>query len=130
MKIRYQDDAVTLYQGEALRVLHSLDDNSFDALITDPPYSSGGTTAPSGWFEARAPRGADRSHITEKPVPLMRHLMRPLRPGSRILDPFTGSGTTGVAAKLEGHRFVGVEAVPSIATTAAHRLSQDALDLT
>ena len=90
----------------------------------------GDDAAPSGWFEARAPRGADRSHITEKPVPLMRHLMRPLRPGSRILDPFTGSGTTGVAAKLEGHRFVGVEAVPSIATTAAHRLSQDALDLT
>ena len=34
MKIRYQDDVATLYQGEALRVLHTLDDESVDALTS------------------------------------------------------------------------------------------------
>jgi site-specific DNA-methyltransferase (adenine-specific) len=38
----YQDEAATLYQGEALALLRALPANSVDALITDPPYSSGG----------------------------------------------------------------------------------------
>lgn len=37
-----QDERVTLWQGDALAVLHDLPDASVDALITDPPYSSGG----------------------------------------------------------------------------------------
>jgi site-specific DNA-methyltransferase (adenine-specific) len=36
--------AVTLYLGEALRVLDTLEAESIDAVITDPPYSSGGMT--------------------------------------------------------------------------------------
>lgn len=38
----YQDDAVTIYHGEALAVLASLPDASVDHIVTDPPYSSGG----------------------------------------------------------------------------------------
>jgi site-specific DNA-methyltransferase (adenine-specific) len=38
----YTDHAVTLYRGDALAVLRDLPDASADALITDPPYSSGG----------------------------------------------------------------------------------------
>ena len=38
----YWDPEATLYQGEALSVLHGLPDASADALISDPPYSSGG----------------------------------------------------------------------------------------
>jgi len=38
----YQDDAVTIYHGEALTVLAALAPDSCDALVTDPPYSSGG----------------------------------------------------------------------------------------
>ena len=34
-----QDDRATLYQGEALAVLASLEDESIDAVIADPPYS-------------------------------------------------------------------------------------------
>lgn len=33
---------ITLYQGDALKVLQALPDEMFDALVTDPPYSSGG----------------------------------------------------------------------------------------
>ena len=44
MKIERSDlsNGVTLYHGDALVVLESLEDESADALITDPPYSSGG----------------------------------------------------------------------------------------
>ncbi|MGI5222196.1 DNA-methyltransferase [Nocardia sp. CA-290969] len=43
-EIRYQDERVTIYQGDALAVLAELPSGSVDAVITDPPYNSGGMT--------------------------------------------------------------------------------------
>lgn len=49
-------------------------------------------------------------HPTVKPVALMRYLCRLITPkGGIILDPFMGSGTTGIAAKVEGYSFIGIE---------------------
>jgi site-specific DNA-methyltransferase (adenine-specific) len=49
-------------------------------------------------------------HPTVKPTDLMRQLVRLVTPpGGLVLDPFTGSGSTGKAAILEGMQFVGVE---------------------
>jgi site-specific DNA-methyltransferase (adenine-specific) len=48
-------------------------------------------------------------HIAGKPVPVMRELVRICAPGGVVLDPFCGSGSTGVAALLESLRFVGVD---------------------
>jgi site-specific DNA-methyltransferase (adenine-specific) len=49
-------------------------------------------------------------HPTVKPVGVMRWLCRLLvAPGGRVLDPFMGSGTTGIAAVLEGFDFTGIE---------------------
>ena len=49
-------------------------------------------------------------HPTVKPTDLMRYLCRLVTPpNGTILDPFTGSGSTGKAAMLEGFRFVGIE---------------------
>jgi site-specific DNA-methyltransferase (adenine-specific) len=49
-------------------------------------------------------------HPTVKPIALMRYLVRLVTPpGGLVLDPFTGSGTTGVAALREGMAFVGCE---------------------
>lgn len=49
-------------------------------------------------------------HPTCKPVALMQHLVRLLTPpGGIVLDPFFGSGTTGIACILEGARWVGIE---------------------
>lgn len=49
-------------------------------------------------------------HPTVKPVALMRWLVRLVaRPGDVVLDPFTGSGTTGVACAEEGRDFIGIE---------------------
>ena len=50
------------------------------------------------------------AHPTVKPVTLMRYLVWLVTPpGGAVLDPFTGSGTTGMATLAEGMRFVGVE---------------------
>lgn len=55
--------------------------------------------------------GGLRQHTTQKPVRLMRWCIdqAKLPEGSLILDPYMGSGTTGVAAAQSGHRFIGVE---------------------
>lgn len=50
-------------------------------------------------------------HPTQKPVALMRWCLEQMRlpPGSTILDPYMGSGTTGVAAIQLGYKFIGIE---------------------
>jgi DNA modification methylase len=54
--------------------------------------------------------GARNNHPTVKPIALMRYLVRLVTPpGGLVLDPFTGSGTTGLAALREGMAFVGCE---------------------
>lgn len=56
------------------------------------------------------PEGVTCTHPTVKPVSVMRHLVRLCcRKGGIVLDPFMGSGTTGVAAVREGVDFVGIE---------------------
>ena len=50
------------------------------------------------------------NHPTLKPINLMTYLCRLVTPvGGIVLDPFMGSGSTGIAARLEGFRFVGME---------------------
>ncbi|AAM37486.1 site-specific DNA-methyltransferase [Xanthomonas citri pv. citri] len=227
-----------LLQGDALTILPTLEANSFDALITDPPYASGGLTAaararpPStkycrdgghadfvgderdqrshlkwmhlwlsecarvlkdgapvllftDWrqltlttdalqiagftwrgitvwdktegvrpqlgrfrnqaeyivwgskgnmpLDRRAPvlpgviresvRKADKHHLTGKPTELMRQLVRICEAGGRVLDPFAGSGTTLVAAQLEGFEAVGIEMTDQYATVTRDRLT-------
>ncbi len=68
--------------------------------------------------------GTRNFHPTVKPVELMRYLVRLVTPaGGTVLDPFTGSGTTGMAARLEGLDFVGIEREPEYATIAAARIA-------
>lgn len=54
-------------------------------------------------------RRTDKHHLTGKPTALMFDLMRCVTPGGAVLDPFAGSGTTGVAAVRKGLRFIGIE---------------------
>lgn len=49
-------------------------------------------------------------HPTVKPIALMRYLCRLITPkNGTVLDPFMGSGSTGIGAKLEGFNFIGIE---------------------
>ena len=69
--------------------------------------------------------GRDRIHQTQKPLALMRELVRICLPGGRILDPFAGSGTTLEAASLEGFHATGIELSKPIYATARKRLNLD-----
>jgi DNA modification methylase len=76
---------------------------------------------PSGCAERR------NMHPTVKPVSLVRWLVRLITPpGGLVLDPFLGSGTTGVAAMLEGARFIGVELSEEYAQLALARIEHAA----
>ena len=83
------------------------------AEATDRTAGSAGLDNP----RAGAGRTADRvknHHPTVKPIGVMRWLCKLTggQPGSVILDPFMGSGTTGCAAVLEGFDFIGIEREP------------------
>ena len=55
-------------------------------------------------------RGEGNNHPTVKPVALMKYLVRLVTPPSGIvLDPFMGSGSTGIAAIAEEFKFIGIE---------------------
>lgn len=69
------------------------------------------------------PRGEENPHPTVKPITLMRYLIRLVTPpGGTVLDPFAGSGTCGVAAKLEGMEYIGIELDAEYADLARRRI--------
>lgn len=69
-------------------------------------------------------------HPTVKPTDLMRYLVRLVTPpGGTVLDPFTGSGSTGRGAVLEGFDFIGCELSPEYAEIARARIRGVAMPL-
>ena len=78
-------------------------------------------------FSFLVPRGflgKQREHPTEKPLPLMRWCIEQAGNPQTILDPFMGSGTTGVAAIQLGRKFIGIEREPKYFDIACSRIEQ------
>lgn len=90
------------------------------------PANSGG--ASRFFYVAKASkreRGEGNVHPTVKPVKLMEYLIKLVTPpGGTVLDPFMGSGTTGVAAKQLGFSFVGCEMNPEYLAIAEKRIAR------
>jgi site-specific DNA-methyltransferase (adenine-specific)/modification methylase len=217
----YQDakNGVTLYLGDALEILPTLEAGSVDAVVTDPPYgterdeihnnarwnNSGGKKAweskkwsaivgdntpfdpvqllrfkrlclwGSNWYADKLPhrRGlliwdktgcgkaraefkndcevawttetdavrifhhmwngykrdseiGEHVHPTQKPILLMEWCLSFFPDSQAILDPYTGSGTTGVACIRTGRRFIGIEIEEKYCAIAANRLRREA----
>lgn len=72
-------------------------------------------------FEFAPARAQDSEHPTPKPVRLMDELIRFMRAQS-VLDPFMGSGTTGVACANLGRKFIGIEIEPKYFDIACKRI--------
>jgi site-specific DNA-methyltransferase (adenine-specific) len=69
------------------------------------------------------PRGDKRYHETQKPFSLMVEILEDFtNPGQLVMDPFAGSGTTLIAAKALGRKFLGVEAHPEYCKVANERI--------
>jgi site-specific DNA-methyltransferase (adenine-specific)/modification methylase len=66
--------------------------------------------------------GEGKSHPTQKPLPLMIWCIEQAGNPETILDPFMGSGTTGVAAVQMGRRFIGIERDPKYFEIACRRI--------
>lgn len=71
-------------------------------------------------------KDAMREHPTQKPVALMRWCIEQAKvpPGGVILDPYMGSGSTGVAAVQMRHPFVGIEIEPRYFDIACRRIEE------
>ncbi len=83
---------------------------------------NGGGLTPNVWYEG--PHKGKRSHPAEKPIGVMRWLIDLMtNPGDTILDPFMGSGTTGVACVQTGRNFIGCEIDSAHHKTAVDRLN-------
>ena len=74
-----------------------------------------------GVFTDAAP-GSDREHQTQKPSGLMESICKIARGTAPILDPFMGSGTTGVACMNLGRKFIGIEIEPKYFDIACERI--------
>lgn len=87
-----------------------------------------GATVPVGgkarYYECTRERGEARVHPTAKPLALMRQIVEDFTlPGQLVLDPYAGSGTTGVACRILGRRFMGYERNVEMADIANRRLA-------
>lgn len=86
------------------------------------PFKRGVPPLPGVYTHTNVPE-QQRRHMTQKPLELMRQIVRICSPGGVILDPFAGSGTTLEAAVLEGYRAIGIETVPAYAQIVEQRMS-------
>jgi site-specific DNA-methyltransferase (adenine-specific) len=102
---------------EGIAIMHS--------GICKKEWNGGGSR---GFWSTHTEKGflaiGGRHHPTQKPVPLMADLVdKFVAPGGLVLDPFCGSGSTGVACAREGMRFLGMELSEDYATIARRRIA-------
>ncbi len=74
----------------------------------------------------RRERDVAREHPTQKPIEVMRWCIGFISDANTILDPFMGSGTTGVAAVKLGRQFIGIEIEPRYFDIACRRIEEAA----
>lgn len=75
-----------------------------------------------GFFQSMPPR--ERDHLTQKPIDVMRELVKICPLGGMVLDPFAGSGTTAVAAQAEGRRAFLIEKEPAYVEICRRRIDE------
>lgn len=105
-----RDDGVSLAVTSAAEMV----DRDADSSGMNSPRAGAGRTS-----------GARNDHPTVKPTALMQWLVRLVTPpGGTVLDPFTGSGSTGKACMLEGFEFIGFEMDPHYCEIAEQRIAK------
>jgi site-specific DNA-methyltransferase (adenine-specific) len=97
----------------------------FDSLVLDVPMPQAGCFASERILEAGTGKAA---HPCQKPLAVVQPFVTRLAdPSEFVLDPFAGTGTTLVAAKIAGQRAIGIEQKEEFCELAANRLRQGVL---
>jgi site-specific DNA-methyltransferase (adenine-specific) len=86
------------------------------------PMAQEGECHPGVFRQAVLSEG--KEHIAGKPVAVMEGIVKISRPGGVVLDPFMGSGTTGVACVAQSRPFIGIEIEPKYFDIACRRIEQ------
>lgn len=126
--LRYQNmvvwDKEVLGMGQGFRAQHEI---ILHFTAGSPKYHNLST---SNVIRCRRVTADDRQHQTQKPVDLMRQLVEVVtKPAGVVLDPFMGSGSTGVAALHAGRSFIGIERDPEHFETACRRIAESQSDV-
>ena len=126
-------EEVELDRGGAMRFLYNAkaSKKDRDEGLSNPatPFvqfqtANGTSGRPSSLSEGRNTEYRNH-HPTVKPTDLMRYLCRLVTPpGGTVLDPFTGSGSTGRGAVLEGFNFIGIEREAEYVSIAEARIAE------
>lgn len=128
------DEVVNLFPGGSARFFYCAKASKSDrdegvmlamvtaAEMTDREPDTDGLNSPRAG--AGRTSGARNNHPTVKPTALMQWLVRLVTPpGGKVLDPFTGSGSTGKACAIEGFDFIGFEMDPHYCEIAKQRIA-------
>jgi DNA modification methylase len=108
---------------KAFLVWDKIQPEDYGASMAEQAWINFGTSAKMFRYKASAAVG--NVHPTQKPLRLMEWCLTLLPdPAQLILDPFMGSGTTGVAAVSMGRKFIGIEREPVYFDIACKRISE------
>ena len=116
-------DKLTSINGYYWRHQHEL------ILFGEMPESKPLPTGDGDIIRCRAVPVDDRTHPAEKPVELVARLLAKLPEGATVLDPFMGSGTTGVACVQTGRSFIGIEIDAGYYAIAERRIAEAQMQL-
>lgn len=109
------------------RTRHRPTDNGNSGLATGAGYNPKGRNPGDVWEITTKPYPA--AHFAVFPIDLpLRCIKAGCRPGGTVLDPFSGSGTTGAAARQLGRKYVGIDLNPAYHDLAKERFAQGVLD--
>jgi DNA modification methylase len=99
------------YKAKVSKKERNMGLDGFETKITPNSLGALGRKSLEDRLEDKSnPIISKNNHPTIKPITLMSYLCRLITPeGGVVLDPFMGSGSTGIAAKLEGFDFIGME---------------------
>ena len=96
-------------------------------MATGSGYNPNGRNPGDVWSIPTRPY--PEAHFAVFPIELpLRCIKAGCRPGGTVLDPFSGSGTTGAAARQLGRRYVGIDLNPAYHDLARERFAQGVLD--
>lgn len=109
-------DKLVSFSGYGWRHQHEL------IMFAELPEAQAIPTGDGDILHCRAVGINDRTHLAEKPVELLSLLVS--KCGDTILDPFMGSGTTGIACVQTGRKFIGIEIDPGYFEMAAKRIEK------